>query len=165
AGNHQRHHGHDAENHFASARPDQAEIFCWVFAGAAGKQRQQHYLDRRRNRDDDSDGGAVAAEIRQMTDAKAVPISQRNQRRKLANQQSNGCEGESCKPPPGLHRACLRDYGINTTEPVVLRPSRSLCDCAASLSAYVWVGIFTAPEPTTLNRSLAMLTRSSRLAA
>ena len=57
-------------------------------------------------------------------------------------------------------------YGIRMVEPVVSRPSMSLCALAASLSGYFWlIGIFTAPEPTTSNRSFAVATRSSRLAA
>src|SRR5450631_2057393 len=68
------------------------------------------------------------------------------------------------------HRGCgddnLNGYGTRMTEPVVLRPSRSLCAWAASLRAYLWLaGIFTAPEPTFSNRSLAVAIRSSRLAA
>ena len=51
-------------------------------------------------------------------------------------------------------------------DPVVSRPSRSRCAFCASLSAYFWLtGIFTSPLATTSNRSLAVSSRSSRLAA
>ena len=65
-------------------------------------------------------------------------------------------------PPPWCH---AMDYGTRMEDPVVSRPSISLCALAASLSGYFWlIGIFTAPEPTTLNRSAAVAIRSSRLA-
>src|SRR5690242_19960475 len=56
-------------------------------------------------------------------------------------------------------------YGIRIDEPVVSRPSSSRCAFCASLSGYFWlIGIFTAPEPTTLKRSLAISMRSCRFA-
>src|SRR5262249_7393895 len=55
--------------------------------------------------------------------------------------------------------------GVSTDVPVVLRPSRSRWAFAASFSAYFWlIGILTLPLPTTSNNSLAVASKSSRLA-
>ena len=66
--------------------------------------------------------------------------------------------------PPRNDRG--ESYGTRMVDPVVLRPSRSWCAFAASLSLYFWlIGILTLPLPTTSNRFLAMSSRSARLAA
>src|SRR5215217_3968031 len=74
---------------------------------------------------------------------------------------------EADKPrPPLLHPRILRSQIVRTVEPVVLRAARSACAFAASFKGYVWcTSIFTAPDFTTSNSSLAMATRFSRLAA
>src|SRR5262245_37349099 len=65
-----------------------------------------------------------------------------------------------------IFRAAALFQGSSTVDPVVLRASRSRCACCASFRAYFWLtGIFTFPLPTTLNRLLAIESRSSRFAA
>src|SRR5450756_2043779 len=152
-------------------------------ACAAGEQRQQPHLDRSRHREDQGDGGAVAAEIRQMPEALAVPPGQRQQRHHLPGQQRDSRQREGRSASPRLDRGghgsaaasvaspCplarvdnLARYGNRIDDPVVRRASRSLCDLAASLSGYFWLtGIFTAPEPTTLNLSLIHISEPTRL--
>jgi hypothetical protein len=62
-------------------------------------------------------------------------------------------------------RSCV-DHGSRMLAPVVLRLSRSRCAFCASFSGYFWfTGILTAPLVTTSNRSFAILSKSSRLAA
>src|SRR6185436_254870 len=57
------------------------------------------------------------------------------------------------------------DQGMRTTEPVVWRPSRSRCACAASASLYFFVvSIFTLPDLTMSNSAFERSTRSARLA-
>src|SRR6476646_1159477 len=75
----------------------------------------------------------------------------------------SGGEENHCRHRPWRH--ATDRYGSRMEDPVVSRPSISLCALAASLSEYFWlIGIFTAPEPTTLNRSAAVAIKSSRLA-
>ena len=87
----------------------------------------------------------------------------------------NKYRGSPAKPPGALttqpatgisnKHDVAANYGINTVEPVVRRPSRARCASAASLSAKLWrVSIRTAPACTTSKSSLAAASKSSRLA-
>jgi hypothetical protein len=76
------------------------------------------------------------------------------------------CGGEqSRRNSRCAHARCGPVQGSRMVDPVVPRPSRSRCAFCASFRAYFWLtGILTAPLATTSNRSLAVLSKSSRLA-
>ena len=74
------------------------------------------------------------------------------------------CRHVDCSPKPaGGTAGTTGPYGISTVLPVVFRDSSAICAAAASFSGKVWfTSIFTAPFPTTSNRSAATFSRSAR---
>src|SRR5450432_336114 len=65
-----------------------------------------------------------------------------------------------------FHAGATGDYGSRIEAPVVARLSRSMWDFMASLSGYFWfTAILSFPLSTMSNRSWAIASRSSRLAA